>query len=170
MANILEQANIPYDDFVLNEVIQPDEFDANFAEIQEKLNASIEQVNANSEDIEANTNAITDLVNVSVPDGSLGIKKLDVDLQKTINDLDYILPNSDQNTSLTYAENGLSNVIEYWSDGITKKTETDLTYDVGILTQVVTKLYDQSGSLQETITEVLTYTDGDLTSVERTVV
>lgn len=48
----IEQLNIPYDDFVLNTVINPQEFDDNNAEIQEKTNQAIAQINQNTTDIE----------------------------------------------------------------------------------------------------------------------
>lgn len=47
----LTNANIPYPDFVLHTVIDPDKFDLNNAELQGKLNATITQVNLNTPEI-----------------------------------------------------------------------------------------------------------------------
>lgn len=47
----LSNANIPYPDFVLHTVIDPDKFDLNNAELQGKLNATITQVNLNTPEI-----------------------------------------------------------------------------------------------------------------------
>lgn len=87
------------------------------------------------------------------------------DMTDAIEDSDVIF--NTKNTALTYTSGVLTKVIEYWENGTTKRKETDLTYTTGDLTGVVTKIYNTAGTLQKTVTETLSYTSGNLTSVAR---
>lgn len=75
-----------------------------------------------------------------------------------------------QNTLLIYAGADLVNVQEFYPDGTTLKNVITLNYLNGDLVEVITDKYSETGVLQQKITETLTYENGNLISVERSVV
>jgi len=96
------------------------------------------------------------------------LENMDLVVSAAIEDNDVVTNN--KNTDYTWTEGNLSKVVEYWPDGTTKRRECDYTYSNGNLTIAVSKIYNTSGVLQKTVTSTYSYTDQDLTGVERSVI
>lgn len=107
MANTLDQMNIPFNDFKLNTVIDPEEFDQNFAEVQTKTNNAITQVNTNSTDIETlQTNETTNEARLTQAEADIDSLEVEDTANKarlTVNeaDIDALETADTQNVKLT---------------------------------------------------------------------
>lgn len=96
------------------------------------------------------------------------LENMDLKVSASIEDSDVVL--NDKNADYTWSKENLTKAVEYWPDGTTKRREADYTYSNGDLTTAITKIYNASGVLQKTVTKVYSYTDQDVTGVERSVI
>jgi hypothetical protein len=96
------------------------------------------------------------------------LENMDLKVSASIEDSDVVL--NDKNADYTWSDEDLIKAVEYWPDGETKRRETDYTYSNGDLTTAVSKIYNTSGVLQKAVTKVYSYTNQDVTGVERSVI
>lgn len=82
-----------------------------------------------------------------------------------------VVENTNELTILYYnADNVMDHSITYWEDDTTKKEEEVLTFTDGQLTSIVTYMYDEAGTLKRTYTDTMQYyADGRLDRVRRVV-
>ena len=96
------------------------------------------------------------------------LENVDLTVSVSIEDSDVVI--NDKNTNYTWTNGDLTKAVEYWPDGTTKRREADYTYLNGNLTTAVTKIYNDLGVLQKTVTKTYSYTGQDVTGIERSVV
>jgi len=96
------------------------------------------------------------------------LENMDLTVSVSIEDSDVVI--NDKNTNYTWANGDLIKAVEFWPDGTTKRREADYTYSNGNLTTAVTKIYNDSGVLQKTVTKTYSYMGQDVTGIGRSVV
>lgn len=87
--------------------------------------------------------------------------------EQTHKDLDQLVHNIAETSYIEYVYSGniVTDIITWTDSGKTIKVrEENYTYSSGKVTTIITKQYDELGSLAETLTETLNYTAGKLTS------